>query len=913
MGRCVVCAGLSESRHNRGGECELKFTGKIMTTQTPTSALRKWNPLSSIRAKMFFILLAMAGTTAALGFAVILAFERVSSEMTTLSTEKLPQLQLSGQMIGAASETKDAMVNVMMADNADQLTSATQTVETAVAQLEQTVAQMPEALRSEFQPDVVQVKTALAESVSSRRIAFRNSDEVISLTGQLQELSATLQGTLAEIADDAYFNLSMGGEDTITSVEETLADLVEVKFATLQALLEARGEINLMSGIALAIGNSSDASMRSILSDLAQASAGRLSDVVDGLEAAEVVDTEELRNVSATLSDAVSRGRFQSEALRQEVLAARLSADGLLSTAVDDMVFELTIAAEDASTGSNDAIQGLLTNEVGFLNTLLEINTWISNFQTSALAVVTSQDPERTLAAAKPMARAAGALAEYKDFNDGVLAASLDQIVALAQADSGLSAYRIASLNADADARSAAEATTAAVLQIANRASDLGAGSQSEIATMAGQIGAEVAEAKANIERLLVVAGGLLIAALIVTHVLIQRPLNAISRTTERLANGDMSPIKGFDRTSDEVFRIAQALTVFRNGLVEKDELAKTAEEERALHQAEQAAAVTAIGNGLASLAQGDLSVRINEDLKDGYAQLKADFNQTAETLSNTVVEMVDVASSIRNGADEISQASDDLSRRTESQAATLEQTAAALDELTASVKSAAEGARQAEGTTQKAKTEAVENGNVVGSAVSAMTDIEESSKHIAQIIGVIDDIAFQTNLLALNAGVEAARAGEAGRGFAVVASEVRGLSQRTSDAAMEIKTLISESSKKVDLGVELVGKAGAALNAIVDQVSEISKQVSEIADGAVTQSTGLHEINIGMGQLDQVTQQNAAMVEQSTAASHMLRGDATKLAELVAHFTVTPGTAKSMETYGVDGQAESMDWQMVS
>ena len=247
---------------------------------------------------------------------------------------------------------------------------------------------------------------------------------------------------------------------------------------------------------------------------------------------------------------------------------------------------------------------------------------------------------------------------------------------------------------------------------------------------------------------------------------------------------------------------------------------------------------------------------------------------------------------SIRNETTEITSSADDLSRRTEKQAATLEETAAALDELTASVRSAAEGADDASKMSTDAQANAQQGGEIARQAMKAMDGIKSSSQEISKITSVIDDIAFQTNLLALNAGVEAARAGEAGRGFAVVATEVRALAQRSSDAAREINTLISSSGEQVKQGVELVDRTGEALASIVNSVAEISNRVSAIASSTRDQSSGLAEINTAVNELDYVTQQNAAMFEETTAASHALTSEADALAGAVARFRMDRSSA---------------------
>jgi methyl-accepting chemotaxis protein len=293
------------------------------------------------------------------------------------------------------------------------------------------------------------------------------------------------------------------------------------------------------------------------------------------------------------------------------------------------------------------------------------------------------------------------------------------------------------------------------------------------------------------------------------------------------------------------------------------------------------------IGKGMSSLSDGNLTYRLSEDIPDEYRQLRIDFNESMEKLQQTMLGVSAAVHAIRAGTGQIAAAADDLSRRTERQAASLQETAAALDEITATVKKAAEGASHARETVAAAKTEAEKAGAVVREAMEAMAGIEKSSHQIGQIIGVIDEIAFQTNLLALNAGVEAARAGDAGRGFAVVAMEVRGLAQRSAEAAKEIKGLISTSTAQVDQGVHLVEATGAALQRIVEQVLEINQVVGNIATSSHEQATGLHQVNVAVNEMDKVTQQNAAMVEESTAAAHSLSEETERLAHMIGHFQI--------------------------
>lgn len=321
--------------------------------------------------------------------------------------------------------------------------------------------------------------------------------------------------------------------------------------------------------------------------------------------------------------------------------------------------------------------------------------------------------------------------------------------------------------------------------------------------------------------------------------------------------------------------------------ITEADRTLKANEtERRALEQAQEHV-VSRLKNALGSLANGDLTVRIEDPFDGNYDQLRADFNASVDALSSAISKIVACANDIDADAGALSSTSVDLSRRTERQAATLEQTAAALDELTASVSTTANNALEADSVVDASRAEAETGREVASEAISSMDQIEQSSTEISKIIGVIDEIAFQTNLLALNAGVEAARAGETGRGFAVVASEVRALAQRSSDAAHEISTLISDSREQVKLGVERVNRTGTALGGIATSVASVAEIVASIAGSSGEQSSTLTEVNSSLNDLDKATQQNAAMSEETTALTQSLANVARTMVDSLGQFKI--------------------------
>ncbi|SIR14031.1 methyl-accepting chemotaxis protein [Rhizobium sp. RU35A] len=409
----------------------------------------------------------------------------------------------------------------------------------------------------------------------------------------------------------------------------------------------------------------------------------------------------------------------------------------------------------------------------------------------------------------------------------------------------------------------------------------------------------------------------------------LSNPILALTESMKRLAGGHYdTEIPSLGR-ADEIGDMAAAVQVFKQNGIEVSRMNANEREMRAQNddlQARMAEVVAAAAEGdftrridkhfgdpsldrfasnvdqllssvdtglkqtgavLQRLAAGDLTQSMTGDFRGAFARLQSDVNDAIVNLRRTLTEIRGTAGEMNGNSEELRSAADDLSKRTEQQAAALEQTSAALDEITAVVKSSTERAQEASSMVTEAKQSAAQSAVVVRDAISAMERIEQASHEISQIINVIDEIAFQTNLLALNAGVEAARAGEAGKGFAVVAQEVRELAQRSANAAKDIKALITKSGDEVAGGVKLVQRTGQALNEIERRVLGINDHIHSIATAAREQATGLNEVNIAVNQMDQVTQRNAAMVEETSAATHRLSEQANGLFSLISRFNI--------------------------
>ncbi len=675
------------------------------------------------------------------------------------------------------------------------------------------------------------------------------------------------------------------------------------------------------------------------------------SDASDAVKQALERDVSKLSATILAIDEAVN-GRLkltvERAALTKQLTEQHTSFLALSRPAVDQSVMDMTMEFELASRGKPeqipDKIQEIMDGQLNAARAMMELVAKVN--QAVGMLAVASQAgaaEEIELIASEfvnvsaEAARAVETALVGRETSEE--AKTVAAILALGRGENSLFKLRgreLAALDkavlALAEARQAAETLRDSVEQLVQAARD-GADSASRRSLGAITLAQSVQG--------MLALGSLLAAALIAWLFVGRRVVDPITSTTAvmgRLAARDWAtPVAGTER-SDEIGAMARAVQVFKEQGQEADRLQSRIEADRQRYEAErreqeallrqavgEIVAAAAAGNlerridtaaldgvmrdlgggvndllstlarvlhdldtALHALADGDLTRRIDGSYDGVFGQLAGNANQVAERLAGTLRQLNETAGNVRDAAQEISVGAHDLAQRTEAQSASLQRTAAAMEQVTATVRQNADNARAANQQVAAARDTADQGGQVTREAVAAMGGIEDSARRISDIVTLIDEIAFQTNLLALNASVEAARAGEAGKGFAVVAQEVRGLAQRSANASKDIKTLIAESNNQVRRGVGLVNQTGQALDGIVAAVKQVADLVSDIVTASQEQTSGLDAINDQVAQMDEMTQRNGALVEETTASTQALADQAKELARLVGYFRVT-------------------------
>lgn len=845
----------------------------------------------SIFAKLGIIFCSMAAVAGIAIYIGINTFTVVSDDMRSLDEERLPELMVRSSILANTGQLRGSFTDVLIADTPAAVQSGKSAALMTLAEISDLIVDDPQL--APIEEEIVRLISDLGRLSESREVDFNEGQSIARGVVELIEISAAIDNRLDEISDETYFSLFVKGADTVSMVTDTLTQLVEEDFGQLKSVLDARAKVNLLSGASLALLSSNDAGFQSILIDLSLSADAVLADAEGRLSASPVLapvvgPIAEIRNLAAQIRDGP---RF---AVRiEDVISARLEAEKALASALDEIEFSLFIAAEDTKSQNSDAISNLIDVDVANIQESAALSAAIRTTVIYALETALATNTDELRLRSSELAAATDRLLSFDLSSNQVLSADVARLVAVVSEPDGIATQRGNQLEAQSAAAALARQSATLVASMEQQASLALTASLDAVAATSLGLRETAMTSQDRMVTLAIASGVAVFISFLIAFFGVVRPIGLVTNSTERLTKGDLSAMTGLQRAGGEIGRLVAALEVFRTSMIDRDRLEKEQEQARAerLRSAEQQGLVVAqLADSLGRMSEGNLDVALGE-VPDEFSNLKADFNLALDKLSALFREVSTSGDNIRLSVGEISSAANELSQRTEASAASLEETALSLDQLAESVQQTARNAKSADQIGLKTKATAEEGTKIMDVSLRSMTSIEDSSKRISKAVDLIEDIAFQTNLLALNAGVEAARAGQSGQGFAVVASEVRALAQRSSQAAYEINELIRESAQVVQQGVEATSNAGKSLEEIVGAVADMSRQVSEIADAAEDQSVKIREINSAANQLDQATQQNAAMFEETTAASQALDTEANAMGEMLSAFVLPPAS----------------------
>ncbi len=908
-----------------------------------STAFSNYFGLVTVRLGIIFGTLSLM--TAAAIFTGWTVFQSIAMGMTTLSDERLPELRQSAAVVEATDHVRNLLVEILIASEGDDLQKAKSNTAKIIGSLKNSIQGLPEAERAILLGFVDETTKALDTLIEARSDEFGRSASVSEDVQNALLMATELTSLLEEESNIAYSELVLGGNATIDAIGQTLASLIDDHFTLYQSTLAVKAEMNLISGLALGRSQTRDPALLPILDDLANAAESRLAGLLDVLSS------------SPSTNSLVSTVQFARETLLNsgkrvvpsQVLSTRQEVDAELSSVLDDIYFDLVIKSEEAKESNEHSVRNLLDAQVTQIRQQAALSIAARSYFSAVLQVALARDNAELAIQVEALSLSKQRLTDAMHSQVPEVVQKIEGILLIGDPDAGIAATRKAAFASMRLASEASRTAADAVRKIASEVAVFSLSTKNQIEQAAENLNAEVSQARTRMRTIGALSLAIVAVAPLFIWMMVASPLNKVTRITERLSKGDLSEVTGLDKSKGEIGRMASALKIFRQGALERirlqeeekqreiekvnaereadrgarleaerqrgenlkqeqaervrlareaereEQLRAQAEADRKARAEEQELVVAELASSLKQLSNGDLTRTIQTEFPGAYETLRKDYNSAIIKLSATIQRIGDSSDTIDSSSSEISASSLDLARRTEKTAATLEETAAALAELTQSVSASALSASEAARTVETVQDDAKDSSLVMSQAVEAMGGIKDSSSKISKIVGVIEAIAFQTNLLALNAGVEAARAGEAGRGFAVVASEVRVLAQRCSDAALDINGLISGATQHVDNGVLLMDQTSSSLETILTGIAKVSKNVLQIARSSSEQSSGISEINSAVNQLDGSTQQNAAMFEETTAASQALTEQARVLAQIVAGFSVSEASIEPL------------------
>ncbi len=839
----------------------------------------------SIIAKTSLILIVMSGIIAATITLSSAVFEETVTSLERLTKDRLTELETASEVLHYTDKLKSTLLKIVASTDPDMLRINGSDTDSYLKVLQQRISTHSGDDRAFLESLLKRVNENISQLKVAKLVEFEKASQFQERAATVRSLTVTVQDMLSNQRESKFRYLELSKRKTVEDVDETIRFLTDDLVPALALRYETAGDMNIASGIALTMTHTTEEALLEALRSSLGIYIDSLKNRIIALENESFAsfDTTVLREAIKLFEFVGRSNAFIANIHRDEIAAIRTEASAKLSAQIEEFIVLMESESDAARTENNRSIKALVDGPINDIRRYSKLESAAWSFMNTVFEITLAPDLQVLSALLEKFDEQVLSLGRQSRLGSVVLQSMISEILSLGSADNGVAKDKENLLQAKFDADIAKDRAVSSVLAFGATVSRIEGRTRAAIYDEGQVVLDHAFIAMDQLTQIAWFAAVAVFAALMLTFLWILSPIQKLTKATESLASGNLHDNVMFTNKESEIGRMARALQVFRDGLIEKDRLQKLETEERQTRLAEQTLIVTTLADALNRLAEGDVNTLIETEFPGEYDRLRADFNKATSNLSEIAQKILGSGTSVNQSSREISKVSDQLARRTENSAATLAETAVAISQITDAVQSAARRAEKALDVVGAANESALEGMEVVGSTVAAMRKIERSSDEILKIIGVIDDIAFQTSLLALNASVEAARAGDAGRGFSVVASEVRGLAQRSSDAAKEINLLITDSSSQVQEGVKLVGKTETALNHISSAVKEVSNQAREIADSAKQQAVGVAEVNIAIDELDRDTQRNAAIFEETNAASANLNLEAENLAEAIS------------------------------